>query len=332
MKSDRTDCAGSFSPVPFAQFTREVLKLYQEPQKRPGTLRKVSQVLREVSRFCSSTADLGPLAICDWMASFPDRSPHTWHSLLATLQAACSWMSFRGYAPNPFDFRSVSRWIPSDELGEIDPFRYHRTAEEIGRVLHQADLEAQGGDWHAMRLQACVYSWAYTGAGLLEVLGLRIGDVDLAARQIQVKSHPKRKLKTGARAARLPIADALAVVLKGWIPQCGCDWLIPGTRRESFWNQASPGYRPTDRVRQLGERAGVNDVTPLTFRHSFGTLAEDWGIGELMLQRILRHSTPRTQRHYRHHDAELLARAAAKVHFTVPPPCDSKPASAGTCS
>ena len=182
-------------------------------------------------------------------------------------------------------------------------------------MLHQADLEALTGDWHASRLRAAVYCWAYTGAGLLEVLGLRRCDVDLAARTIHVRSHPRRRLKTGHRAARLPIAGPLADVLESWMPRCECEWLLPGSRREGPWSQSGPGYRPTDRVKQLGERAGVEGLTVLAFRHTFATLSEDWGIGELMLQRILRHSRPRTQKHYRHHDAESLSRAASKVHF-----------------
>ena len=149
----------------------------------------------------------------------------------------------------------------------------------------------------------------------MEVLGLRLQDLDLAGRLIAIRSHPRRRLKTGARAARLPIAEPLARVLEEWVPRCGCDWLFPGTRRRGPWLQGSPGYRPTDRVRQLGERAGVAGLTVLAFRHSFATLSEDWGLGELMLQRILRHSRPKTQLHYRHHDAELLRRAAEKIRF-----------------
>jgi hypothetical protein len=84
------------------------------------------------------------------------------------------------------------------------------------------------------------------------------------------------------------------------------EWLFPHAYQTGPWLWGRPGHRPLDEVKQLGERAGVAGLT---------ILAEDWGIGELMLQRILRHSTPRTQKHYRHHDAELLHRAAAKVRF-----------------
>jgi len=113
----------------------------------------------------------------------------------------------------------------------------------------------------------------------------------------------------------LPIAEPLGGVLASWVPLCGPEWLFPGTTRRNYWHGGSAGYRPVDRVRQLGERAGVEGLTILSFRHSFATLAEGWGIGELMLQRILRHSRPQTQRAYRHHDAELLRQAVGKVRF-----------------
>ena len=78
--------SGPYTPVPFDRFRTEVEKLYQEPQKRRKTLRKVRQVLRELSAHCATTADLDPLAIASWMAAHPDRKASTWYSLLATLR------------------------------------------------------------------------------------------------------------------------------------------------------------------------------------------------------------------------------------------------------
>src|SRR5271157_6539776 len=42
---------------------------------------------------------------------------------------------------------------------------------------------------------------------------------------------------------------------------------------------------------------------------SFASLSEGWSIGELVLQRILRHSQIRTQRMYRHEMPEVLQAA-----------------------
>jgi integrase len=303
------------SDVAFSQFEAEVLALYQPPQKRPSTRSKIGQVLHELANYCQVAADLDPVAIGRWLADHPERAAATRKSLLSALRAVCGYGEWRGYLRNPFSFRKLSSWVPSDELEDGEPFRRHRSALEIARVLLKADEEAQDGGWQASRLRAAVYAWAYTGAGLKEILGLRVQDILLQDRVIAVKSHPRRRLKTGARAAWLPIAEPLGRVLEAWLPSAGCDWAFPGSRRHTPWMGGSPGYRPTDRVRQLGERAGVQGLTVLAFRHTFGTLSEDWDIGELMLQRILRHSRPATQRHYRHADPELLQRAAAKIRF-----------------
>jgi integrase len=68
-------------------------------------------------------------------------------------------------------------------------------------------------------------------------------------------------------------------------------------------------------IAALGERAGVPGLTILAFRHTVGTLAEAWGIGELALQRLLRHSQPATQQHYRHPDLALMRQAVARIRF-----------------
>jgi integrase len=305
----------AIQPVPWEQFRARVLKLYQPPVRRPATRDKTRQILDELGTLCETTADLTEDVLADWASQHADRSARTTESLLRHLSAACTFGEKWGCLTDPFDIRPVSRWLPADELEDCEPFGKHRTAEEVRRVLDQADAEARGGDHRARRLRAAVYSFAYTGAGKKEILGLRTCDVNLDRRIITVKSHPKRRLKTGPRAAWLPIAPVLAQVLAERILETGCEWLFPHAYGTGPWLYGRPGHRPLDEVKALGERAGVPGLTILSLRHTFGTLAEDWGIGELMLQRILRHSTPRTQKHYRHHDAELLRRAAEKVRF-----------------
>lgn len=301
--------------VPWSRFTAEVLALYYAPMRRPGTLRKVRQVLGELGESCRRTADLTPAAIAAWLAAHRDRAAATHRSLLAALHAAVGYGVARNYLPDPFAFRKVSSWLPGDELEPEGPFRRHRTAEEVRRVLDRADLEAEAGGWPARRLRALAYTLAYTGAGKLEVLGLRVRDVDPAAGVLAIRSHPARRLKRRARAAQLPIAPPLAAVLAGWLPECGGEWVFPHKGMTGFWHHCRPGRKPLDEIRALGERAGVPGLTLLAFRHTLATLAESWGIGELALQRILRHARRQTQDHYRHEDLEILRRAAARIRF-----------------
>ena len=187
----------------------------------------------------------------------------------------------------------MSEWLPADELDDAEEFRRHRSADEIRRVLEMADTEAPAGGWRARRLRAAVYLWAFTGAGKAEVLGLRTADVDLPDRVVSIRSHSARRLKTRSRAARMPLVPPVVERLAGWIPETGCEWLFPHSYRTGPWFHGRPGHRPLDEVKALGARAGVPGLTILSFRHTVGTLAEGWGIGELMLQRLLRHAAAR---------------------------------------
>jgi integrase len=264
---------------------------------------------------CPNVKDLDPPAIADWMAAHPERAAATHRSLLSSLRAACSYGDFKEYLRSPFRFRHLDEWLPGDELEGGELFPRHRTGDEIRRVLCQADLEAQGGSWEALRLRAAVYAWAYTGADKTAILGLARADIDLERKTIVIRSRRRRRLKTAARIRRLPIAEALLAVLREWIPHSGCEWVFPHSRKTGPWLHGPNGRKALDQVRQLGERAEVEGLTILAFRHSFATLAEGWGIGELMLMRILGHSRPETQRRYRHEEIGQLLDAAAKIHF-----------------
>jgi integrase len=301
--------------VPFHAFRAEVLALYQPPSRRSSTRAKMRQVLDEFATICRTTKDLDPVAISNWIAAHPERAAATHRTLLSSLRAACSYGVYKHYLSSPFSFRPLDKWIPQDELEESEPFRRYRTAAEIASLLLRSDQEAREGPWEAARLRAALYCWCFTGAGNKEILGLRVADVDLARSIITVRSHARRRLKTGARAAVLPIAPPLAEVLTGWIPLTGCEWLFPHRFRTGPWLHGPAGCKALDQVKQLGVRAGVPELTILALRHSVATLAEGWGIGELMLQRILRHARRQTQRHYRHQDIQQLLEAAAKITY-----------------
>jgi integrase len=307
-----------FRPVPFARLRREVLQLYRSPSRRSTTRAKIRQVLDEFTPLCRSSSDLDPGAISDWLALHPERTAATHRSLLSSLRAICRYGRWKGYMANPFEFRPFNEWLPADEVEQAEEFSRHRTADEIRRVLRRADKEAKGRDWQALRLRAAVYCWAFTGAGSREILGLRLADVDLERRIIAVRSHHRRRLKTGARAARLAIPRRSLPVLVDWVARVrptGSDWLFPHLYLSGPWLHGPRGRKALDQVRQLGERAGVAGLTILAFRHTVGTLSEGWRIGELGLQRLLRHSLRKTQRAYRHHDAAQLHGEAAKIRY-----------------
>ncbi len=237
----------------------------------------------------------------------------TVESYLRSLRAACTYAIASGHLrTSPFSFRSPRQWVDWD-VPELPPPVH--SAAQIARVLELADLEAQGGDWRAARLRAVVYAFAFTGARRRELLGLAVADVDLSHGVIDIRPNGRRSLKTRASAASLPIAAPLAAVLASWLPRCGSTHCFPGVRRVGPWLEGPVGGKALDQIKALGQRAGVPGLTIASFRHSFASCSEAWGLGELELQRWLRHSSPATQRHYRHPLEGVLRDAAAKVHY-----------------
>src|SRR5262249_48814096 len=88
-----------------------------------------------------------------------------------------------------------------------------------------------------------------------------------------------------------------------------------------------------DRVRRLGVRCGIEAMTLLSLRHSWATHAESaWGLSELQIQRVLRHTNTRTQKRYRHADLANLCVALGAVSFGDAPPAMTTSSNPGIVS
>jgi len=305
--------------IPFASFSAEVLALYHPPLRRVSTFRKMRQVLEEIGAICPTTADLSPATIAAWITAHPTRRSSTIRTLLVALRAGLKYGEARGHLSSPFRFRSVAQWVPRTD---DEPARTHPGATEVGKVLLQADREAEAGAWHARRLQLLVYALAYTGARASEVLALRADDIDPVRAVVWIRPHARRPLKTARSRRAVPIAGPLHRVLETWLARTDrhSDWLIPHTRLDGPWLSGAPTAKPLAAVRELGRRAGVEGLTLLGFRHAFATSADRFGIGSKALTEILGHTTPATQWHYRHADPDEMRRAIDRVRFEHPSP------------
>jgi integrase len=297
----------------FERFQAEVLTLYDPPMRRASTRRKMEKVLGEFAALCRRTEDLTPAAIARWLKAHPGRRPATVDAYLRSLRAACSYAVRAGtMKASPFGFRSPGQWVDWD-VPELPPPVHPAAA--IAAVLETADREALGGPWRAGRLRAVIYTAAFTGARRGEILALQTADLELERNVIVIRSNCRRKLKTRSSAAELPVPARLGEVLADWAPRCGSAWLFPAVRRQTPWLEGPRGRKAADEVKALGLRAGVPGLTFQSCRHTFASLAEGWGLGELVLQRLLRHTRIRTQRCYRHPLPEVLREAAARVRF-----------------
>jgi integrase len=290
----------------FADFAADTLKQYRPPIRRKATRQKLEQVLREFGQLCRTTADLTPSAIADWIVRYNGRSAITSFSLLRAFAAACRLGHAAGWLDrDPFAGRPPARWW-SD--GELDPpeRKRHLSIDEVRRLLEVADHEAAGGSWSQIRLATLVRLLIFTGVRASEALALRTEDYDTAERCIHVRPNGRRLLKTKASRRDVAVPEALEAHLRPWLARCGSEWLFPASRRLTPWLAGSRGAKAIDQVRELGRRAGIAGVTLLALRHTYGTLAESQGFGELALQRLMGHSKRTTQRAYRHPDPEVL--------------------------
>lgn len=307
--------------ISFETLCAEALSVYEPPLRQYPTYAQMRQVLREFSlvpglQYCP---DIKPTVIATWIKLHPQRSPVRTLSLLRTFRAACNYALSSGYLDrDPFGFRKVHDWVLCEVVESEKPRPpKHRKPDDLGRILALADQEAALGSWKAGRLQALVYTYAFTGMRKMEALRLRVGDIDLDRRTVAITARRSWRPKTPKSAAVLPLAAPLVAVLTLWLPRSGGEWVFPGVRLKAPWTGGCPGYKPLDEIRQLGERAGVPGITILGFRKSIGTHAKTWGLGQLELKALLRHTNIETQKFYDEEAVESLRPAVEKIQLRI---------------
>lgn len=308
--------SGQVQPIPYPDFRTRLLKLYLPPLRAKATLGAMRRVLDQVDRLPAPdrTDGLTSDLVADFVQS---RSrtvcTNTVIGELGYLAAACSFAFDEGWlARNPFRSRRLRLRAEPPE-GR----RYH-SIEDVSRVLRL--LERRSGPWKGGRLHAAASLVAHTGLRRNEALRLRCEDLDLTAGLVFVVSTRANRLKTAASAAPVPIAPALAEVLRHWAPRCGSEWLFPAGHGRGPWTGGNAGYKPLDKLKEAALDVGVPGMTWLSLRHTWATQAESaWGLPEGAIRRVLRHTSDLTQRRYRHADGVNLVQLARSITFEPSP-------------
>lgn len=326
----------------WSQWQRDLAAYYAAPNYRPATRLKHQHAARALASYgeAATPGDVDALTIaklCQGLAAKGDR-PATINSVLRCVRAQVRLLLDRGIVErDPFAVRKFR--VPEDEDDYENP--PHLTLSELRGVLARADVEANpaagkaawgGRVWRARRRRALAYLLAYTGVRRGEALRLRVeavhatppvGDRLFAALPDCVGIVDIRgQTKTRASRQPVPLVEPARGVVLDWIGELAgrSPYVFPQARNPAKpWSNGAVGYRPTDDLRGLGERAGVRGVTPLALRHSWATHAETaWGLSELQIQRNLRHSNARTQRGYRHADLANICSFAARIRIYEP--------------
>lgn len=216
-----------------------------------------------------------------------------------------------------YALRSLWQYLETADLVSSNPTRKVATprreqrlptylsAEECARLLaacddnHYVDL--------AFRDRAILTVLIYQGLRRAELLGLRLGDVNLDAMTLLVRRGK------GGKSRLLPLATQTAAAVEDWL-----EFRPSSSDGALFVTRGGKPMSPTDlnrMFRRTVERSGVRreDVTLHTLRHTFATLLLKEGVDVRSLQRLLGHASIETTAQYLHLQTEDL-RGALALH------------------
>jgi integrase len=300
------------SPIGLQEFRARVLALYTPPLRRKATHRKMGLILAYLARVpgVATTADLTTDAMARYAAMrSPEVGRNTIIGELGYLKAATAYADEAGLIDRPPSWRRLRM-----KRGPGREKKHHPIADLVKVLSH---LEANAGDWPGRRLYTLASTVAHTGLRRNEALRMRVEDVSLAERVLWVVARGEDGLKTAGSEAPVPIPGPLAAALASWLPIVDSPWLFPCLTRGGPWTGGTAEKCALGQLREAGRAVGVEGLTWQSLRHSWATHAESaWGLPEGVIQRVLRHTTRQTQRHYRHADLANLSEAVAAVSYS----------------
>ena len=176
--------------------------------------------------------------------------------------------------------------------------RFLTSAElaKLGEVL----IEAKGVNPVAI---SAIRALILTGARKSEILGLRWEDIDFENSGIHLPDS-----KTGKKT--IPLAAAALELFEG-LPRGGSPYVFPATKGEGHYLGLPKVWA------KLKKRAGLNDVTIHTLRHSFASIAVAGGDSLILVGKVLGHVQTRTTEKYSHLDLDPLRAVADRAANTI---------------
>jgi site-specific recombinase XerD len=221
-------------------------------------------------------------------------APATINRHLATLRKFFLWAKAQGWL----------RELPTDEVrGVREVARPPKWLEkrDIDRLIREAE---HGG---SKRDLAIVQLLRHTGLRVGELVALKVGDVETSERKgaVVIRSGKGGKQRT----VPLNVDARRAVdVYKEVRPRVPSDKLFISQRGEGLQAQAVENL-----VKKYAGRAGLEDVTPHTLRHTFGKSLVDAGIDLGTVATLMGHERLDTTALYTQPGARDLEQAVARL-------------------
>lgn len=268
--------------------------------------------------------------LCDYLAFGADCG---WGAADVTAAGVLAWLRARleaGLAAATTrrgltTVRNFHRWLVLEELRPDDPtvtVELPRVPRGLPKPLSEDEAAVlvaapPGGGPLARRDRAVLETLYGTGVRVSELVGLSLGDVDLAAASMRV-------LGKGSKERVLPLGRLALAALGDWLAPAGRGEMEPerwASRSDSeavFLNRR--GTRLSRQgvyqlVRRHGHEAGIAQrLTPHVLRHSFATHLLDNGADIRVVQELLGHAKVTTTQIYTSVSRERLFRVYAEAH------------------
>lgn len=237
-------------------------------------------------------ADITPTN-CERYAKHRGKAPGTIRRELATLTAAQGFLHRDG---------QLTRIVAAPLPKKPDPKDRWLTRQEAARLLNAA---RHGGRGTRLYLPLFVVIALYTGARKEAILSLRWPQVDFTANRISF-AVPGREA-TNKRRPTIPMSRRLRTFLR-----------LAWQRRSSAKGTViHDGGEPIQRIdkgfRAAARRAGLDDVTPHTLRHTRGTWLAQSGVSMWEGAGYLGQDPETFARIYAHHSPDYMAAALDAV-------------------
>jgi integrase/recombinase XerD len=223
------------------------------------------------------------------------RKPATVNRHLAALRAFGRWA--RGQ-------RLIAE-LPTEGVKDVARVRQAPKAlskRDVDRVIKVAERRGKKRDI------AILIVLRHTGVRVRELCALRVGDIDVGERKgtLTVRSGK------GAKYRELPLNVDVRRVLVQYLVQRG----HPRPEEPLFVSQKGGALTTRavwEQVRNYSRQAGLEDVTPHTFRHSFGKHLLDAGESLVTVAAALGHANLNTTAVYTQPSARDLERALGRL-------------------
>jgi len=284
--------------------------------RRPRTITKYRPTLEGFAEWAGdrvpaslASADLDFGFLVSWSETFEARhgrppSPQSLRSVIGAVRGLYAFLTNFGFLVDEH-----GRPVPNPALALEPPMIRQRPNDWLRAVEDAALLEL------SMRPHEEILVWLlrWTGLRLGEALALRISDVDLVGGVISVHDS-----KTASGVRQVPIVPELRPRLVRWLEHLRSlglhrerGYLLVVThvrswrdRKTGIVSQTVPGQPMSPQaaeatVRRVGERAGIERLTPHRLRRTYGSYLLNRGLRLESVSKLLGHAnTSITERAY----------------------------------